>query len=178
MFMLEKIEELSLEKRAKIYRKCIETVLAKDYVVGCPCVIDDIVFSYDQLISVCYYVIPVYGNSNEQKKFYNKYGMSLIVLDEEVKDKIYVDRLKYIYDFREDNFSKNDKLKEFASNMRIRITDIKSLAREYATSYLRISKKEYDWHIFKRSRDNISAKMTFSMLFDLLLNFVELLGID
>ena len=36
---------------------------------------------------------------------------------------------------------------------------------------MRISKKEYDWHIFKRSRDNISAKMTFSMLFDLLLNF-------
>ena len=168
--MLEKIEKLSLEEKVKIYRKCIDVILSKDYIVGSNCLIDGLEFSFNDLINVCYYVVPIYGNVGEQRNFFNRYGLSLTVIDDEIQDKIYVDRLKYIYNFRENNFSKKEELKKFAKDMKIRMIDIKRLACVYATSILKINKKEYDWHILKKSRDNINAKMSYSMLFDLLLN--------
>lgn len=169
--MLSRIESLELGKRVKIYRKCIETFLSSKYVRSETRTIEGIIFSYEDLLNVCYYVVPIYGTKREIDKFYSMYDVSHLSLDEEMINSISVDRLRYVYDYMEQNYNNRDNIKVLAKKLKVRITDIPNMAREYAIDYLKYNYMDYNWHILCKKRNNIKAKMSYWMLFDLLLLF-------
>ena len=151
--MIERIQGFNLEKRIRIYRKCVEIILSKAYKRGNPVIIEGLEFSFNDLLDVCYYIVPVYGSNAEQVMFFNMYGTSNYVLDDDMIDNVFLDRILYIYNYREKNCKNANKMKKLARMLNIRITDIVPLAREYAVNYLNYDIKDYDWHIFCKKEE-------------------------
>lgn len=172
---IEEIENFELETKAKIYRKCITLALSDDFDMNIKYMVEDIVLSAEEVLDICNYVIDSYGSPREIVKFNSTFGSNNIKKSEFFVDIIEFDRLKYIYEFRQEHGYDKEKCKEFAKFMGISVVDIGKLATRYAVSYLCISKEEYIL-LYRKNNPNgrIKANLTYNILFDLLLRFDEI----
>lgn len=169
--MLEKVERLPLVKKVKIYRKIIEICLSKNFKVENKYLIYGLVFTYDDMLETSKYAILVYGNHVENERYVKRYGMDYIRKDSDLLEKMQVDRLKYIYEFEKNN--KNNEIGYKAMHKLIGIAPniIKTLAKDYAIKYLGYTNQEYLWERRTIAETKIKARMSYDMLFDLLLRF-------
>lgn len=174
--MFEEIQKLKLEERIKIYRSLIEISLSKDFTNTKKYKIAKLEFSFEDVIIITRYAILVYGNYLETKNYYKKFGVTTTPKNIGLIDDMRSERQKYIYDFNEQHGTDKKACQKFASDLNISLNDIKTIAKDYATSYLKIPAEEYHWNNFVRGRKDkrtIKAKMPYTTLFDLLLMFFE-----
>lgn len=171
--MIYRLEGLDIERRASIYSKCIFIAVNKGYKKNVVYRLDGVDFRYDDIVSVCHYVIDSYGNENEKKKYDILYGNKDIELNKEYKNKIYYERLKSIYEIKKEYNANNMMLKKKAKLFKFNISDLNKLCYEYIVDYLKYSKMEYDWFLYSycQKKSNVRVKMSFAMLLELLCKF-------
>ena len=170
MHMLESVD---LERRLSIYSKCIFIAVNKGYSKDVMYNLEGIEFSYYDIVNICHYVIDVYGNESEKKKYKDLYENMDIIIDRDYVKKLYYDRLGYIYEIKKNYGNDKNILKKKAKIFKFNVSDINKLCYEYIVDYLKFDKLEYEWFMYLIGKKNCNVKvnMSFSMLLELLCKF-------
>ena len=174
--MFEEIEKLKLEEKISIYRKLVEISVKKEFPNNDLYIIGNLRLNSNDIIEITRYAILIYGNYKEIQKYYKKFGLTTISKDVNQLDKMKNDKAKYIYYFNKQYGSDKKECQKLAKNLGITLIDIKLISKDYAVSYLKTPKQEYDWENYVRGMKNnneIKARMSYITLFDLLLKFED-----
>ena len=171
--MMHMLEKIDLERRVSIYSKCIFIAVNNNYKKDVMYNLEGIKFSYNDIVNICHYVIDSYGNDKEKRKYRDLYKDMDIVIDKDYANKLYYERLGYIYEIKKKYGSNNKNIKEMAKLFKFNVVDINRLCYEYIVDYLKFDKLEYEWFMYLIGKKNnkVKVKMSFSMLLELLCKF-------
>lgn len=167
--IINESEKLELEQKINFYRSCIKISLSKEFNLSNMYIISGIEVSASEVLLVTNSIIEIYGSVREKKKYRTKFGF---MINQDIDENVAVERLKYIYEFRQQYGYDEEKCKKFAKYMGIRLSEIMNLSREYAVKHLCLRLDEYDWLYYKNVavRDGrIKSELPYQILFDLLL---------